>query len=277
VEALVRRRRVLAGANAGALLVCAALLSAPAAGAATKVGRGFDPAAQGTVLARARMESSGLTVLVQPQGQNAVDYPGAASPAVDGDRLAYADGEGIKIVEWRTRQPVAQIDGSVTKPALDWPLLVFVRTSGDYKRLVLADLRNPAAPTLTRIASVKLRNDLGRPSLDGGRLAWHVVTRGHSKVVVASLATGRRRVVRRSEVAVEENPSLTPWRIAWVEQRAGSASVLVRRFGRHGTKKVYQVHRRDRRLLTTAITGRTVYVTRWAPRSGDSTLVRVNF
>src|SRR5918999_975321 len=75
VEALVRRRRLLAGANVGALLVCAALLSAPSAGAATTVGRGFDPSARGSVLARARMESSGPRVVVQPDDGNAVSVP----------------------------------------------------------------------------------------------------------------------------------------------------------------------------------------------------------
>jgi hypothetical protein len=274
VEALVRRRRVLLGANVGALVVCAALLSAPAASAATKVGRGFDPAARGSVLARARMEAGGPTVLVQPQDESAVAFPGAASPALDRDRLAYADDEGIKIVNWRTEQLVAQLDGPLGKPALDWPLLAYVRTGSKYEKLFVVNLETT---TRRRMADVAVRNDLGRPALAGGRLAWHVVTRGYSRVVVASLATGVRRVIRRSEIAVESNPSLTGTRIVWVEQRAGSASLLVRRFGRKATRAIYKVKRRDRRLLTTALTGRTAYVTRWAPATRDSTLVRVNF
>jgi hypothetical protein len=276
VEALVRRRRALLGANVVALLVCAALLSAAAAGAATTVGRGFDPAARGNVLARARIDGGRLTVLVE-QGSSQVWIPGGAAPAVDGDLLAYADDEGIKVVEWRTRNVVVQIDGAVSKPALDWPRVAFVRTGSEKKHLIVANFTNPGSPTQRKIAEVARRNDLGRPALAGGRIAWHVVTRGYSKVLVESLASGNRRVIRKSKIAVESNPALTPWRIVWVEQRARSASLLVRRFGRNSTKRIYKVSGRDRRLLTTAINGRTAYVTRWTPATGASTLVRVNF
>src|ERR687887_73024 len=49
VEALVRRRRLLLRANVLALLVCAGLLAAPAAGASRSLGPGLDPAARSTV------------------------------------------------------------------------------------------------------------------------------------------------------------------------------------------------------------------------------------
>jgi hypothetical protein len=129
----------------------------------------------------------------------------------------------------------------------------------------------------TKIAATAVRNDLGRPSLAGGRLAWHVVTRDYSKVLVETLANGARKVIRRSEIAVESNPSITGKRVIWVEQRAGSASLLVRRFDRSSVREIHEVNRRDRRLLTTALTGRTAYVTRWTPRTGDSILIRVTF
>jgi hypothetical protein len=142
---------------------------------------------------------------------------------------------------------------------------------------MVADFSNPGAPTLRKIAKVALRNDLGRPSLAGGRLAWHVVTREGSKVLVESLASGNRRVIRSSKITVESNPALTSRRIVWVEQRARSASLLLRRFGRSSTHELYRISGNDRRLLTTAITRRTAYVTRWTPATGVSRLVRVNF
>ena len=277
VEALVRRRRALLGANVAALHVCAALLSAPAAGAPTTVGAGFDPAARGDVLARARMDGGGLTVLVEPQGGGQIWIPGGAAPAVDGDLLAYADDEGIKVIEWSTSTEVARIDGAVSKPALDWPLVAFVRTANEKEHLFVRDFTDPGAPTQRKISEVARRNDLGRPALAGGRIAWHVVTRGYSKVLVESLGNGNRRVIRKSKIALESNPALTPWRIVWVEQRARSASLLVRRFGQSSTKRIHTINGSDRRLLTTALTGRTAYVTRWTPATGASTLVRVNF
>jgi hypothetical protein len=277
VEALVRRRRALLGANVAALLVCAALLSAPAAGAATTVGQGFDPAARGDVLARARMDGGELTVLVEPPGGGQIWIPGGAAPAVDGDLLAYADDEGIKVVEWATSTEVARIDGAVSKPALDWPLVAFIRTGSEKEHLFVKDFTDPGAPTQRKISEVARRNDLGRPSLAGGRIAWHVVTRGYSKVFVESLGNGNRKVIRKSKIALESNPALTPRRVVWVEQRARSASLLVRRFGQSSTKRIHKIKGSDRRLLTTALTGRTAYVTRWTPATGASTLVRVNF
>jgi hypothetical protein len=279
VEALVRRRRVVVVANAGALLVCAALLSAPSAGAATAVGRGFDPAAASTALARARMDAGTPSVLLQPKGGDDIIVPGAAAPAIDGDLLAYVDSKGIKIVDWRSGDPtpVARVDGLVSRPALDWPRLAFVRRGAEDDRLILANFRDRAAPTERRIASVPLRDDLGRPSLRDGRLAWHKVTRRESRVLVEKLSSGARRTIAFSERFVESNPALSSTRIVWVEQRPRSASLYVRLLGSGGKREIYRYRGRDRRLLTTSLTGQTAYVTRWAQATRDSTLVRVNF
>ena len=61
VESLVGRSRFLLVANVVVLIVCATLLAAPSAGAATSLGPGFDPSARGGVLARARMSSGART------------------------------------------------------------------------------------------------------------------------------------------------------------------------------------------------------------------------
>jgi hypothetical protein len=62
-----------------------------------------------------------------------------------------------------------------------------------------------------------------------------------------------------------------------VEQRARSAWLLTRQLGQRSTRRIYKVKGRERRLLTTALTRRRAYVTRWRPATGYSTLVRVNF
>jgi hypothetical protein len=277
VEALVRRRRTLIAVNVGALLACAALLSAPAAGAATAVGHGFDPAATGAALARARMASGVVNVLVQPDSGSALTIDGAAAPAIDGDRLAYADDEGIKVINWVSGAPVAQIDGALSKPALDWPRLAFIRKGPDYERIVLANFSGGGAPTTRRITMAPVRDDLGRPSLAGGRLAWHKVTRRDSRILVERLGTGQRRMIDFSETTVVSNPSLTETRILWVDQRSRRASLIVRRFGTGQNRRIYRIKGRDHRLLTTALIGQRAYVTRWTPKTGVSTLVRVIF
>jgi hypothetical protein len=279
VEGLARRRRLLLVGNVGALLLCAGLLAAaPAAGAAVQtLGPGLDPAASGTLLGRARMGSGSSSVLLEPQGETPIVIPGAGSPAVDGDLLAYDDAQGVKVINWRTERLVASVNGQVAKPALDWPLLAFVRTDSTYKRLVVADYTNPASPTERVITKISAGSDLGRPSLARGRIAWHRVTTGSSKIYAQRLATGARAVIARSVVFVLANPSITSRRIVWVVQGARSCSLRTRRWASPAVKRIYRTTGTTRLLWTTALTGRTAYVTRWSLSTGASTLVRVNF
>jgi hypothetical protein len=273
----VGRRRFLLVANVVVLIVCATLLAAPSAGAATSLGPGFDPSARGGVLARARMSSGVSNILLQPSGESAVTIPSGSAPSVDGDLVAYADSQGVKVVNWRTGARVTQIDGAVAKPALDWPLLAFVRTGSTYKRLIVADYTDPAAPTERWIARAEVMNDLGRPSLVAGRIAWHKLTPDGARIYVQRLATGKRTVVARSDISVLANPSLSSTRVVWMAQSARACSLQTRRFDRRTVKRIYRTTSATRLLWTTALTGRTVYVTQWSSKTGSSTLVRVNF
>jgi hypothetical protein len=279
VEALVRRRQLLFAANVAVLLACAALLAAPAAGAATSqgVGSGFDPSARGTVLGRAQMDNGARKVIVDPASGSSVVVPGAWSPAVDGKLLAYVDSVGIKVIDWSTGARVAHVDGAVSRPALDWPLLAFVRTDASYKHLILANFTNPGSPSERQITKIVRRNDLGRPSLASGRIAWHKVMAVGSRIYLQVLASGKRRLIARSEVAVVANPSLSSTRIVWVKQFSRSCALFTRRFDSRAVKRIYRTTRKTRLLWTTALTGRTAYVTQWSQKTRASTLVRVNF
>jgi hypothetical protein len=279
VEALADRRRTLLRANVAALLVCATLLaSAQAAGAAVvSLGPGLDPSVEPTVLARGQMSSNTSNVSVEPQGETAVLVSGAAAPSIDGDLLAYSDDAGVKVINWRTGDPVVQVDGEVSKPALHWPLLAFVRTDSSYKRLILADFTNSSSPTEREIASVLAVNDIGRPALTGTRIAWARVTNRESRITVERLATGTRAVIARSLITVKSNPAMTDTRIVWVEQRANSAALRLRRFDRSTARTIYAVSGHTRQLGTTALLGRSAYVVRWSLGKPGSTLVRVRF
>jgi hypothetical protein len=279
VEGLARRRRLLLFGNVGALLVCAGLLAAaPAAGATVQtLGAGLDPAAAGTVLGRARMDSGSSNVLLEPRGETPIAVSRAGAPAVDGRFLAYEDVQGVEVIDWRTRDLVARVDGQVAKPALDWPLLAFVRTDSTYKRLVVADFTDPTSPVERVITRISAVNDLGRPSLAGGRIAWHKVTATSSRIYAQVLATGRRSAIARSSVFVLVNPSISSRRIVWVRQNSRSCALLMRRWASPAVKRIYRTTGTTRLLWTTALTGRTAYVTRWSLGTGASTLVRVNF
>ena len=178
VERLTSRRGTLLRANAVALAACAVLLAvAPAAGGATFVaGRALDPSASGRALAFATQ--GGDVVVKPPSGPDEV-FSNASQPALSGGYLAYVDSQGIRVVRWRDRSEVARIDNTnVSRPALDWPTLAFVRREASGLRLVVRNLVTGATKMPMKVA---LNTDLGRPSLRSGRVAWHVVTRTSSR------------------------------------------------------------------------------------------------
>ena len=280
VEKLVGRASLVPRANAVVLALAVVLLAiAPAAGAAvTSLGRGFDPAADGQTLARARMDSGTIKVLVNPPDPDPTDTISPANaPALDGDYLAYEDDGGIKVIDWRNHSPVTQVDGPYSHPALDWPLLAYIRDDGAYERLILADLSNPGHPTQRTIASVRPAADLGRPALRGGRLAWHRVVHGGSAIYVLNLANDERRAIKRTNIWMEANPSVTAQRIVWVEHRPGGSYLRLKSFGSERTKTLMHLNGRKTFLWTTALSGRTAYVTKWIPATQKSVVLRVNF
>jgi hypothetical protein len=277
VERLVGQRALVSCANAAVLVLAVVLLAvAPAAGAAVvSLGRGFDPSADGNTLARARMSSGTIEVVIAPPAPDpAVPVSPADAPALDGNLLAYADSQGIKVIDWQTNHQVAKIDGAVSDPALDWPNIAYLRDDGSHKRLILEDL---SSSQVRRVASVSAADDLGRPSLAGGRLAWHRVRHRGSAVFVLNIGAWTRRAIVRTSIWMESNPSLTGTRIVWVEQRPAGSYLRLRRFGSSRTRTLTHVKGRKTFLWTTALTGRTAYVTKWTPSAGRSALLRVTF
>jgi hypothetical protein len=278
VEHLVSRRVLVTRLNVAVLVACAVLLAASPAFAATVVslGTGFDPSVDGGTVARAQMVSNGSQVLVQPPDPNpAVQIEPAASPSLDGDLLAYADSSGIRVVNWHTDTQVAHIDGNVSEPALDWPLLAFQRDDSARDRLMLVNLNDPVNER--QIAAVVPANDLGRPSLRAGRLAWHRIRQSGSAVIVLYLASGRRQTIASSRVWMLSNPAVTKSRIVWIEQRSGISYLRLRRLDRTRVRTIATVKSRSRFFWTTALAGLDAYVTRWAPGTSTATLLRVRF
>ena len=292
VERMVGQSFFVARANAFVLVLAVVLLAAaPAAGAAvTSLGSGFDPAADGQTLARARMNAGTIEVLVAPPAPDpAVPVSPANAPALDGNLLAYVDDQGIKVIDWQTDTVVAHVNGDVSDPALRWPLVAYRLHDGVYERLVLADFSAPGSPTLRRVASVRSADDLGRPSLGGGKLAFHRILHRSSAIFALDLSTWTRRVIVRSNIRMESNPCVTAKRIVWVEQGAhgslrgedyvpAAGSLLrMKRFGRDSIRTLMRVDGRRTFLWTTALTGRTAYVTKWTPSRHRSVVLRVTF
>jgi hypothetical protein len=292
VERMVVRTPVMARANAAVLVLAVVLLAvAPAAGAAvTSLGRGFDPSADGSTLARARMSSGTIEVVVSPPAPDpAAAVSPANAPALDGNRLAYVDDQGIKVIDWQTGDLLEQMDGNVSDPALRWPLLAYREIDGSREKLMLADYTHGGSPDVRQVAAVDSVDDLGRPSLVGGRLAFSRMLHRSSAIVVVDLSTWKRHAIVRSRLAMESNPSLTAKRIVWIEQRvhgslrgedyatAFASALRMKRFGHRGMRTLMRVDGRGTILWTTALTGRTAYVTKWRLTRHRSTLLRVTF
>jgi hypothetical protein len=266
VERLTRRRGTLLRANAVALVVCGVLLAvAPAAGAALVVRSALDPSISGANLAFATQSGE---VVVRPGAGGNVTYPGASQPALSGEYLAYVDAQGIRVVRWADGPggaDVARITGPVSRPALDWPNLAFVRREGAHWRLVV---RNLVTGTRQLPAKTRATLDLGRPSLRDGRLAWHVVSRSESKIFVRTLATKERRIIARTKIGRLGNPSLNRTRIVWVDARSGVTYLRQGRLGTSNKRLLAKVRSRGTSYWTTSISGAATYFTRWTVRTG---------
>jgi hypothetical protein len=257
VERLAGKRGALLRANALALLACGVLLAAaPAAGGAVRVAQNaYDPSYSGRVLSFA---TQGGDVVVRSPGRPEIRYQNASQPALHGQYLAYRDGAGVRVVRWLDGTEVARVAGAA-RPALEWPLMAFVRRDGGWRRIVV---RNLVTGGHKIHVSVRVGAQLGRPSLRNGRLAWHTVTRAQSSVVLKPLK-GRKRVVARSKVALLTNPSLYRSRIIWTEQRSGVISVRAGWVGRSQRRTLERARTRTRAYWTTSLGSGRAYWTRW--------------
>jgi cytochrome c biogenesis protein CcdA len=276
VERLARRRPALLRANAVVLVVCGILLAAaPTAGGATLVAQNaYDPSFNAGTLAFATQSGD---VVVRPGGGGPDQvFPGASQPSVDGEYLAFRDDAGIAVVRWATGEVVARVDNpNASYPALDWPLLAFVRRDPSNRRLVLRNLEGGGYRVH---ASVKLRTVLGRPSLRSGRLAWSVASRKQSRIMLKMLASGKKRIVARSRIGLLQAPAVWSARIAWVDLRSGASHLRLGwvRAGRGG-RTVETMKTRARAYWTTSLAGGTLYSTRWTLSSGASSVFRTGY
>ena len=262
-ERLARRRPALLRANGAALAVCAVALAlaSPAAAAPVSLGSGsqLDPAATPGAFAFTQRDSGDPSAVVRPKGEPEVRFAGR-SPALDGAFLAYADATGVRVVRWRQRTEVARVDGA-TRPALAWPWLAYRLDRFDGGKELW--VRNLATGALQRVAQVSSLGDLGRPTLAAGRVAWHVTNARGSNIGLHDLTTGRRSLLARSKIGLLAFPSLSDTRVIWVDQRQRKSFLRVRRLDRRGTVTIARTRSLDEVFWTTALSGRSAYVTRW--------------
>jgi hypothetical protein len=90
--------------------------------------------------------------------------------------------------------------------------------------------------------------ELGRPALQGGRLAFHLIGRT-SRIVIVDLASGQARTARQERRALLLNPSLHGGRLLYVRAYYARQELRLGPVSRRSPRK-------DRRLWSTVPTGR---------------------
>jgi hypothetical protein len=200
---------------------------------------GSDPAADGGLVAwHVAGESGVLVVDGRPRPA------GGAHPALGGGRLAVIGANVIQVRQTSGRPFSATIPApgaDAVAVSREWVAWRAREAEGDAIYAVPLGGGQPR-----RIAKSA---ELGRPAIEGGRMAYHVTGRTGSRIVIAELASGKRTTVRRERRALLTNPSLAAGRLLFVR------SVYTRQELRLGPQRKRNP-RRDRRLWSMPPTGR---------------------
>jgi len=188
--------RALRRIDAVALVACAvALGAAPAQAAAAIAARGAsDPSADGTLLAWHRPGG-------QPGLLAGAPLPGTR-PALGGGLVAWLE-PGAVVVRDVVRLRAGATDAlAVSAGWVAWREQVLLGRDA----LVAAPLGTGEGPRQVALAGAE--EELGRPALAGGVLAFHVAGARGSRIESIDLATGARTVLREERGAQLTNPAL---------------------------------------------------------------------
>jgi hypothetical protein len=199
-----------------------------------------DPSADGALVAWHVAGAQGVLV---SRGAAPTPLPGT-HPALGGARLAVLGDNAIGVQhtagpEFSATIPAPGADALAVSAA--WVAWRAREPDGD--ALYAAPLAG-AEPRLVARAP-----ELGRPSLDGNRLAYHVAGARGGQIVIADLAAGTSSTVRSERRALLLNPSLLGGRLVYVRALFSRQELRIGPQSKRGP-------RRDRRLWSTVPTGR---------------------
>lgn len=198
-----------------------------------------DPSVDGRLLAWHEAGQPG--VLVQDGQQVRLD---GSHPALGQGRLAVITGAGIEVRStsgdgFAITVPAPGADAVAVSDS--W--VAWRAREDDVDALYAVPLGDGGQPRVIMRAA-----ELGRPALQGGRVAFHLIGRT-SRIVVADLATGRASTARQERRALLLNPSLQGGRLLYVRAYYARQELRLGPVSRRSP-------RRDRRLWSTVPTGR---------------------
>ncbi|TML33078.1 MAG: hypothetical protein E6G24_08655 [Actinobacteria bacterium] len=292
--ALAERPR---GLRALRILAAASLALALAAGearAAQVASPGGDPSAEAADLV---WQVPGVGGFLLRNGQQ-TQLPGN-DPALGGTRIAWHAGDEVTIADSTTLQPVLQLAiPGVEKLAVSDEWLAYrVRLANGKEELRAFALADPT--TTTVLTHARARGYLGRPSLSGDLVVYHLAGPAGSGLFSFDLATGKRRRLRFSTQAQLLSPARLGSKLLYVRISRCSQELRLGPLDGNGAGRVlYKLpplagedagHERGhthqgehlpctpkpkptaRMLWTTALSGTTAYVTVLRPGSGGQT------
>lgn len=289
--------RAMRAADGIALAGCAVLIGGAGAHAAVRVAdRATDPSATGPYLV---WEEPGGPSFIH-SGRYTFALPGRDA-AIGGPFAAWHDGDRVTVLRLRNQQPVfSRAVPGVGELSVSSRWLAYRRSTPGGGTVIDA-VRLPGGAA-HRVAATRSAGALGRPSLSGDRLVYHVASPAGSAIRLVNLRRHRRSTLLRSRTSQLLNPSLSRRGMAYVVVgRCGQQVVLLHR-GRtrvllrgrapaaqdpgfdpghtpQGSMRPCSRPTRTNRLFwTTALTRRWAYVAiiRPSARGAGATLVRIH-
>jgi hypothetical protein len=198
-----------------------------------------DPSVDGVLIAWHVAGEGGVLVRDGQQTRLA-----GAHPALGRGRLAVTTGSTIEVQStsgdgFGMSVPAAGADAvAVSESWVAWRV-----REGDGDVIYALPLGAGGAPR-----EVMRAPELGRPALEGDRLAFHLIGRT-SRIIVADLSTGRAATARQERRALLLNPSLQGRRLLYVRAYYARQELRLGPVARRSPRK-------DRRLWATVPTGR---------------------
>ena len=200
---------------------------------------GSDPSADGALVAWHVPGAQGVLV----SGGARTPVPGT-HPALGGARLAVLGDAAISVRQTRGPQFSATMPASGADAlAVSAAWVAWRAREADGDALYAAPLAGGEARLVARAP------ELGRPALEGDRLAYHVNGGTGGKIVIADLAAGTAATVRSERRALLLNPSLLDGRLLYVRALFSRQELRIGPQTKSGP-------RRDRQLWQTVPTGR---------------------
>jgi MFS family permease len=211
---VLRGLRTAAATSLAAAAAALAFGAAPARAADLFTSDGADPSAAAGVVAWQAADRTGLILRA-----GRVDRLPGGDPAVSPTLVTWHDATAITVAQRDTLAQVArfEVPGVYALALSDRWLAWSVDAENGQPAIRVADLAAPTAPPRT----VATGRGIGRPSIDGDHLVFHVVGRQSSRILEVDLPSGTRRVLRADRTGgVLLNPSVSGERLLYVRATA---------------------------------------------------------